>query len=90
VQERAVARGDIAPALEDAIFSAKAGQVVGPLASGAGYAVFKVLEHQASAALSYEEAKDRIRDQLENEAFIKAQSDLRQQLRAKAHIDIRL
>lgn len=85
-----VARGDIAPALEDAIFAAQEKQVVGPLASGQGYVVFKVIDHLESAALSFEEAKDKIRQQLEAEAFMKAEQDLRRQLRAKAHIDIRL
>ena len=80
----------MAPKLEDAAFAAKAGSVVGPLASGPGYVVFKVVEHVASAALSFEEAKDRIRAQLEQEAFIKAEQELKRQLRAKAHIDIRL
>jgi parvulin-like peptidyl-prolyl isomerase len=88
--QKAIGRGDIAPALEDAIFDAKDGAVVGPIASGKGYVVFKVLEHLESAALSYDEAKARIREQLESEAFFKAQAELKQQLRAKAHIDIRL
>jgi peptidyl-prolyl cis-trans isomerase SurA len=88
--ERSISRGDVAPALEEAIFSAKRNAVVGPLGSGQGYAVFKVLEHLESGALSFDEAKDRIREQLENEAFYKAQEDLKRQLRAKAHIDIRL
>jgi parvulin-like peptidyl-prolyl isomerase len=89
-ETRSVSRGDIAPALEDAIFAAQAKQVVGPLASGQGYSVFKVLEHVESGALSFEQAKERIREQLEREAFLKAEADLRRQLRAKSHIDIRL
>jgi len=88
--ERVVSRGEVAPGLEDAIFAAKAGAVVGPLASGQGYVVFKVVEHQASAALSFEVAKARIRAQLEQEAMIKAEQELKRQLRAKAHVDIRL
>jgi parvulin-like peptidyl-prolyl isomerase len=88
--ERTIGRGDVAPRLEDALFAAKEKQVVGPLASGQGYVVFTVDEHLESAALSYEQAKDRIREQLEQEAFFKAQAEMREQLRAKAHIDIRL
>ncbi len=88
--ERTIGRGDIAPSLEDSIFAAAVGEVVGPTASGQGYVVFKVIEQLASAALGYEQAKDRIRDQLEAEAFYKAELELRRQLRAKAHIDIRL
>lgn len=88
--ERSIGRGDIAPALEDALFAAKDKGIVGPLASGQGYVVFYVTEHLESAALSYEEAKERIREQLEQEAYLKAQAEMRVQLRAKAHIDIRL
>ena len=87
---RTVTRGDVAPGLEDAIFAAKDGAIVGPLGSGQGYVVFKVVAHQASAALSFEKAKDRIRAQLEQEAMLKAEQELKRQLRAKAHIDIRL
>lgn len=87
---RTVGRGDIAPTLEDAVFAAKPGAVVGPLASGQGYVVYHVIEQLASAALGYEQAKDRIRDQLENEAYFKAEQELRAQLRAKAHVDVRL
>ncbi len=87
---RTVSRGDVAPGLEDAIFAAKDGATVGPLASGQGYVVFQVVGHQASAALSFDKAKERIRAQLEQEAIIKAEQELKRQLRAKAHIDIRL
>jgi peptidyl-prolyl cis-trans isomerase SurA len=87
--ERTIGRGDIAPALEDAVFAAKEGAVVGPLASGQGYVVFRVVKQLASAALGYEQAKDRIRQQLEDEAYFKAEQELRAQLRAKAHVDVR-
>lgn len=88
--ERTIGRGDIAPSLEDAVFAAKEGGVVGPMGSGQGYVVFKIVRHQASAALGYDQAKDRIREQLEQEAFFKAEQEMRRRLRAKAHIDIRL
>lgn len=87
--ERTIGRGDIAPALEDAVFAAKEGAVVGPLASGQGYVVYRVVKQLASAALGYEQAKDRIRQQLEDEAYFKAEQELRAQLRAKAHVDVR-
>lgn len=88
--ERAVSRADLAPKLADALFDAKDGDVVGPMAVGPDYVVYAVSEHQESAARSYEDAKEQIRAQLENEAFMKANVEMRQQLRAKAHIDVRL
>lgn len=89
-EERALARGDLSPAVADALFAAEDGDVVGPLASGPAYVVFAVREHVEAAVRGYEEAKEQIRTQLENEAFMKANIEMRQQLRAKAHIDVRL
>ena len=40
--------------------------------------------------LSYEEAKGRIRQQLEYEAQLKARGELMDKLRAKAHLEIRM
>ena len=85
-----ITRGSVVPALEDAIFAAKAGQVVGPLDAGQGYVVARVVEHHASAALKYEEAKPRIQEHLRMEASIKAEREFKESLRAKAHVDIRL
>ncbi|MCB9704309.1 MAG: peptidyl-prolyl cis-trans isomerase [Myxococcales bacterium] len=87
---RTIARGEIAPLLEDALFPATTGEVVGPLASGQGYVVFRVVRHLASEVLSYEEAKEGIRQKLEADAYEKAEREFRQTLRSKAHIDIRL
>ncbi|MEZ4454254.1 MAG: peptidylprolyl isomerase [Nannocystaceae bacterium] len=90
VPRRTIARGEIAPQLEDALFAASAGEVVGPLASGQGWVVFRVVRHKESDVVSYEQAKEGIRNTLEAEAFAKAERELRSQLRSKAHIDIRL
>ena len=87
---RRIARGEVAPKVEDAIFAARDRQVVGPLESGQGYVVFKVLDHLASDVVPFEKAKPKIREQLELEAQAKAAEQLREQLRAKAHVDIRL
>jgi parvulin-like peptidyl-prolyl isomerase len=89
-ESRRVVRGEIAPDLEDAIFAARAGQVVGPLASGQGHVVFKIVEHHASDVVPYEQAKAKIREQLEAEAQFRAIEELHEQLRAKAHIDLRI
>lgn len=89
-QTREFARGEIAPELEDAIFAARANEVVGPLHSAQGQIVFKVIEHHASDVVPFEQAKERIREQLEMEAQTKAMEELNEQLRAKAHIEIRI
>ncbi len=87
---RQVSRGEVAPAVEDAIFAGAQGSVVGPLETGQGYLVLKIVQHMTSDVLSFEQAKDRIRNQLEEEAFNKAAEDFRDGLVAKSHIDIRL
>lgn len=85
-----VGRGDIQPVLEDRIFAAKAGQIVGPVSTGRGYVVLKVLEQMDADVLPFEEAKDRIRQQLEFEAQMKAREELMEKLRSRAHLDIRI
>jgi peptidyl-prolyl cis-trans isomerase SurA len=85
-----VGRGDIQPVLEDRIFAAKAGQIVGPVSTGRGYVVLKVLEQLDADVLTFEEAKDRIRQQLEFEAQVKAREELMEKLRSRAHLDIRI
>ncbi len=87
---KTVARGEVAPVVEDAIFAAAQGAVVGPLETGQGYLVLKIVQHMTSDVLSFEQAKERIRAALEEEAFTKAAEEFRNGLVAKAHIDIRL
>lgn len=85
-----LSRGEVAPAIEDAIFAARVGETVGPLETGQGYLVVKVLRHETGNVLPFDQAKERIRSQLEQEAFARAVKDLRASLRAKTHIDQRL
>ena len=87
---KTIGRGEVAPAVEDAIFAAPQGGVVGPLETGQGFLVLKIVQHMASDVLSFEQAKDNIRVELEEQAFNKAAEDFRNGLLAKAHVDIRL
>ena len=64
--------------------------MVGPLESGQGYVVFLVEKLVGSNVLPYEKAKDKIRQQLEIKAQTDAEADLYEQLRARAHLEIRL
>lgn len=87
---KTIGRGEVAPAVEDAIFAAQQGSVVGPLETGQGFLVLKIVQHMSSDVLSFEQAKENIRTQLEEQAFNKAAEDFRNGLLAKAHVDIRL
>lgn len=89
-REMEVGRGDVQPALEDRIFAAQVGETVGPIETGRGYVVLKVLEQLDADVLPFEQAKGRIRQQLEFEAQTKAREELMEKLRARAHLDIRL
>lgn len=83
-------RGEVAPAIEDAIFAARPNEIVGPLETGQGYLVVKIVRHDTGNVLPFDQAKERIRSQLQQEAFARAVQDLRASLRAKTHIDQRL
>ncbi len=89
-EEQMLTRREVAPAIGDALFAGKPGEIVGPLPSGQGFVVFMIEEVKASDLVGFEEAKDGLRAQLEAEAIEKGGQELREQLRARAHIDIRL
>ena len=52
--------------------------------------MFKIIEHHASDVIPFDKAKDKIREQLEMEAQVKSVEELNGQLRAKAHIELRV
>ncbi|RMG97639.1 MAG: hypothetical protein D6705_08195 [Deltaproteobacteria bacterium] len=85
-----IRRGDMVVELEDAVFAAKDGSIVGPVETGRGFEVVRVIEHKASEAVPFEEAKERITEVLYAKAAEKAEREFKQGLRARAHIDIRL
>jgi peptidyl-prolyl cis-trans isomerase SurA len=83
-------RDDVALPIGERLFTATAGQVVGPLESGQGFVVFKVEKVVSSDLLGFEEAKDELKNQLFEEGYEKARIELRDQLRSRAHVEIRL
>ncbi len=85
-----IRRGDMVVDLEDAVFAAKDGAVVGPVETGRAFEVVRVVEHKASEAVPFEEAKDRITEILYAKAAEKAEREFKQGLRARAHVDLRL
>jgi peptidyl-prolyl cis-trans isomerase SurA len=90
VELEGVTRSSVSRAIGERLFTAKAGDVVGPLESGQGYVVFVVEEVVTSDLLGFDEAKERLREDIYNEVKDKAERDLAEQLRARAHVDIRL
>jgi peptidyl-prolyl cis-trans isomerase SurA len=85
-----VTRSSVARSIGERLFAASAGDVVGPLESGQGYIVFVVEKVITSDVLGFEQAKEALRAQIEMEVRTKAEADLREKLRGRAHVDIRL
>ena len=85
-----VSRSSVSRPIGERLFAAKAGDVVGPLESGQGYVVFIVDKVITSDLLGFAEAKEQLRKQIEEEVRSKAEADLKEQLRGRAHVDIRL
>lgn len=81
--------GASVPAVEDALFSAKQGDVVGPVALGRRWAVFAVQEVVESKLAPYESVRDQLQRKLEEERRKKATSAYRDQLRSNTHVEIR-
>lgn len=81
--------GASTPAVEDALFSAKQGDVVGPLALGTRWAVFSVQEVVESKLAPYETVRDQLQRKLEEERRLKATAAYREQLRSNTHVEIR-
>jgi peptidyl-prolyl cis-trans isomerase SurA len=80
------------PLYRDPVDSSAAGQIVGPLRlpqpdSSVKFAVVHIEEKRPAGEYSYEELKDRIRDQLSAEASEKAYLDT---LRSRTYVDVRL
>ena len=90
IEPEEVTRSSVSRPIGERLFAASAGAVVGPLESGQGYVVFIVDEVITSDLLGFEQAKDALRQQIENEVQAKAKADLQEQLRGRAHVDIRL
>lgn len=85
-----VTRSSVSRSIGERLFAAKDGDVIGPLESGSGYVVFVVEEVITSDLLGFEEAKEQLRAQIFDEIQQKAEDDLKEQLRNRAHVDIRL
>lgn len=81
--------GNSAPAVDDALFSAKSGEVLGPLPVGRQWMVFAVDEVKASSLAPYEDVREQLRQKMDTERRSKATQQYRDTLRANHHIEIR-
>ena len=73
-----VARGELLPDLDKAVFNAQAGAVIGPIETKSGWHILKVETRLPSEVPAFESVKDKLRKDVSDETF---QRDL------KAYID---
>ena len=81
-------RGQMVPAFQDAAFSAKVGQVIGPVHSQFGYHVIQVEDRKPAQKASLASAHDQIKTQLTQQQQSQQVPLFLQSLRANAKIDV--
>lgn len=81
--------GRSAPAVDEALFAAKEGELVGPLPVGNQWMVFAVEKVEASNLAPYEDVREQLRQKMDQERRKKATQQYRDTLRANHHIEIR-
>jgi peptidyl-prolyl cis-trans isomerase SurA len=83
-----LAQGDMNPTLEKEAFALDAGAVSEPLPHGEGYRILKVVEKTERSVVPYEEAKDEIRQRLQDQKIQKEYQVYMDALREKAIVAI--
>jgi parvulin-like peptidyl-prolyl isomerase len=83
-----ISRGMLLPDIEKEIFALKAGQYTKPMATGAGYSLFKAEELRAAQPAAFEAIRENIKTALLNQAITRELPLLAAELRQKAKIEI--
>jgi parvulin-like peptidyl-prolyl isomerase len=83
-----VARGELLPDLDKAVFSSTAGTVLGPIATKSGWHILKVEQRLPSELPAFESVKDRLRHDASEETFQRDYKAYIDRLRAEAFIQI--
>jgi peptidyl-prolyl cis-trans isomerase SurA len=83
-------RGTLPADVEDVVFAMKKGEIRGPLRAERGFHVIQVVDVRDSAARSFDEAKEELREQLYMQKMEKATTAWVAEVRKKSHIEIKL
>jgi parvulin-like peptidyl-prolyl isomerase len=82
--------GQLMVPLEKALFALKTGEVSATLEAGAGYHLFKAMDHKAERTMAFEEVKDKLRTLLKQEKGQQAANASIGKVREKAKVEISL
>lgn len=83
-----VARGELLPDLDKAVFNASSGAVLGPINTKSGWHIVKVEQRLPSEVPAFESVKDKLRKDVSDEAFQRDYKAYIERLRKDAYIEI--
>ncbi|MCU1347346.1 MAG: putative peptidylprolyl cis-trans isomerase SurA [Acidobacteria bacterium] len=83
-----IARGELLPDLDKAVFNSQAGTVLGPIATKSGWHIIKVETRAPSEVPAFESVKDRLRKDASEDAFQRDYKAYIDRLRKDAFIQI--
>jgi len=83
-----VARGELLPALDSAVFNAASGSVAGPVQTRAGFHIVKVEERLPSETPSFDSIKDQLRKEASDETFQRDYKSYIERLRKEAYVQV--
>jgi len=83
-----IARGELLPDLDKAVFNSQAGTVLGPIATKSGWHIIKVESRAPSEVPAFESVKDRLRKDASEDAFQRDYKAYIDRLRKDAYIQI--
>lgn len=83
-----IAKGELLPDLDAAVFAAQSGAVIGPIETRSGWHILKVEQRLPSEVPAFESIKDRLRRDASDETFQRDMKAYIDKLRADAYIQI--
>jgi parvulin-like peptidyl-prolyl isomerase len=83
-----VARGELLPDLDKAVFNSPSGTILGPIATKSGWHIIKVEQRLPSEVPAFESVKDKLRKDVSEEAFTRDYKAYIERLRKEAFIQI--